>query len=255
MRSIVIAFMTAFLLYFAALPAISGDFEEEFSNTSVGLESGDGDWVVYDEDSLGDAGPSSWSIAPTSPMNGQAMTQGSHIWGDVTDAVAIGSFVIYDLAEWADFSLEVEVVANDNDGMGLCWRWTDINNHYRYMTMVDSGNSPGGRKGPYRIIERRLGNDGGDALPYYETLADNKEAYLEGQIQRWKLEAIGNTFKFYVDDQLTLEAQDSTYESGKIGFIVYAQSGVYFDNLVITDLWAVDANGKLATTWAKVKKN
>ncbi len=251
MRFINNMIVSLLVLYFGVSFAFPGDLLEDFSNTDVGMEPGDAEWIVYDETDLGDPGPSSWQIG--SGLDGKAMTQGSNIWGDATDAVAIGSFVIYDMAEWSDFMLEVDVLANDNDGMGLVWRWEDMYNHYRYVTMVDPGNSPAGKRGPYRMIERRLGDDGGAELPFYETLADNNESYVQGQPQRWKLEAIGDTFKFYVDDKLTLEAQDSTYKKGKIGFLVYAQSGVFFDNLTITDLWAVDYPGKLATTWAGVK--
>lgn len=260
MRFITVAIVILLLLYSTSL-AFSDDFEEDFSKATVGRKSGEGDWVVYDEPpaDLGDKGPSAWGIAKG--LDGKAMTQSSNIWGDATDTVAIGSFVIYDKAEWADFTLELEVVANDNDGMGIVWRWKDRSNHYRFITMLDSGNSPNGRKGPYRVLERRLGDvdaDGngkpdGAELPFYETLADNKDAYAEGVPQTWKLEAIGDTFKFYVDGKLTLETQDSTYKKGKIGFLVYAQSGVFFDNLHITDLWAVHPQNKLAITWARTK--
>jgi hypothetical protein len=250
MRFIIVT-LTSLLLFYCTLFAFSDDFEENFSNAEVGRKSGEGDWVVYDEEDLGDRGPSSWAIA--SGLDGKAMTQSSNIWGDATDTVAIGSFVIYDKAEWTDFALEVDVVANDNDGMGIVWRWKDKSNHYRFITMLDSGNSPNGRKGPYRLLERRLGDNGGAKLPFYETLADNKEAYVQGVAQKWKLEAIGDTFNFYVDGKLTLKAQDSTYKKGKIGFLVYAQSGVFFDNLKITDLWAVYPQNKLTTTWAQLK--
>jgi hypothetical protein len=255
MRFFIITLVSLLLLCCGILAALSGDFEENFTKATVGLEPGEGDWVVYDEplEDLGDKGPSSWRIG-SGGLDGQAMTQSSNIWGDATDTVAIGSFVIYDKAEWADFILEVDVVANDDDGMGLVWRWEDRLNHYRFITMVDSGNSPNGRRGPYRLLERRLGDAGGAELPFYETLADNTDSYTQGVPQTWKLEAIGNTFKFYVDDKLTLEAQDNTYKKGKIGFLVYAQSGVFFDNLRITDRWAVDCRGKLATTWCSVKK-
>jgi len=252
MRFIIVTITSLLLLYCTSL-VFADDFEEDFSNAKVGRKSGEGDWVVYDEEDLGDQGPSSWAIA--SGLDGKAMTQSSNIWGDATDAVAIGSFVIYDKAEWADFTLEMDVVANDNDGMGIVWRWKDMLNHYRFITMFDSGNSPNGRKGPYRLLERRLGDAGGAELPFYETLDDVDEAYTQGKEQVWKLEAIGDTFKFYVDGELTLEARDSTYKKeGKIGFLVYAQSGVFFDNLQITDLWAVDSQSKLATTWAHLKR-
>jgi len=254
MRFITVAIISLLLIYCTSL-AFSDDFEEDFSKAKVGLKTGEGDWVVYDEPpaDLGDKGPSSWSIG--NGLDGKAMTQSSNIWGDATDAVAIGSFVIYDKAEWVDLILELDVVANDNDGMGIVWRWQDRLNHYRFITMFDSGNSPNGRKGPYRLLERRLGDvdDKGAELPFYDTLADNKEAYIEGEPQTWKLEAIGDTFKFYVDDELTLTAQDSTYKEGKVGFLVYAQSGVFFDNLTITDMWAVQPGNKLTATWANLK--
>ncbi|HIE26897.1 TPA: DUF1080 domain-containing protein [Candidatus Poribacteria bacterium] len=261
MRFIIVTLITTLVLLYCTSLAFSDDFEEDFSNAKVGRKPGEGDWVVYDEPpkDLGDKGPSAWDIAKG--LDGKALTQSSNIWGDATDAVAIGSFVIYDKAEWVDFSLEVDVVANDNDGMGIVWRWKDRLNHYRFITMFDSGNSPNGRKGPYRLLERRLGDGDADGngesdgaeLPFYETLADNKEAYTQGVPQTWKLEAIGDTFKFYVDGKLTLKAQDSTYKKGKIGFLVYAQSGVFFDNLRITDLWAVHPQNKLAITWASIK--
>ena len=245
-------FACLILIFCVTFSAISGDFVENFDDSEVGMEPGEADWIVYDEEDLGDPGPSSWSII-ASPLDGPAMSQASNIWGDATDTVAIGSFVIYDKAEWEDFMLEVDVLANDNDGMGLVWRWQDMYNHYRFMTMIDPGNSPNGRKGPYRIMEYRLGDDGGDELPFYETIAEVNEAYTQGVPETWKLEAIGTSLKFYVDDKLVLEATDSTYKKGKVGFIVYAQSGVFFDNLRITDLFAVDAQGKLAATWAGIK--
>jgi hypothetical protein len=262
MRFIIITIVSLLSLYLI-LPTLADDVEEDFSKAQVGRQSGEGDWIVVDEppEDLGDKGPSLWNIV-SGPMKGKAMNQSSNIWGDATDAVAIGSFVIYDKAEWSDLILEVDVIANDNDGMGLVWRWQDRLNHYRYVTMIDSGNSPNGRRGPYRLLERRLGDedtdDSGKAdgaeLEFYDTLDDNKDSYLEGVLQNWKLEAVGDTFNFYVDGKLTLTAKDSTYEAGKIGFLVYAQSGVFFDNLRITDLgMAVDSRNQLATTWSKLK--
>ena len=263
MKFIIIRLTLSLLSLYCILPVVSDDFEEDFSNAKVGLKPGEGDWIVYDEppEDLGDRGPYSWAIARG--LDGKAMSQSSNIWGDATDTVAIGSFVIYDKAEWSDFILELDVVANDNDGMGVVWRWKDRLNHYRYITMIDPGNSPNGRRGPYRLLERRLGdsssNGNGKAdvseLPFYETLADNTDSYTQGVPQQWKLEAVGDTFKFYVDGKLTLTAKDSTYKEGKIGFLVYAESGIFFDNLSITDLgMAVDSYDKLTTTWAKIKK-
>ena len=115
-----------------------------------------------------------------------ALVQTSNIWGDATDTVAIGTFLIYDLQEFISFTLEADITPNDNDGMGIVWRWKDRTNHYRFMTMLDSGNSPNGLHGPYRVIEKRIS----DELSFYEVprlAEDTTQAYTEGATVHIKL--------------------------------------------------------------------
>ena len=42
-------------------------------------------------------------------------------------------------------------------------------------------------------------------------------------------------------------------EDSALGFTSLDGLFNFLDNLLITDLWAVDAKGKLAATWAKIK--
>ena len=95
MRLITETLLGLLLFCWAISSAVPGDLKETFDNAEVGTAPGEGEWVVYDEESLGDRGPSSWTVI-SSPLDVIAMSQSSNIWGDVTDTIAIGSFVIYD---------------------------------------------------------------------------------------------------------------------------------------------------------------
>jgi hypothetical protein len=80
------------------------------------------------------------------------------------------------------------------------------------------------------VIQRRTG----DVSPYYQTLAMKKEAsFTDFVITKFKLEVRGTTFKVYWNNALTMQASDPLYQGGKVGFSLYAHSGIYFDNVKI----------------------
>lgn len=84
-----------------------------------------------------------------------------------------------------------------------------------------------------------------------------------------KLTADGDEFQFYIDDELVLEYEDSTFAEGKIGLAAaFGTTTIHFDDVVITgddvpdmdmNLFAedmdfsVEPKGKYTTTWAAIK--
>ena len=75
-----------------------------------------------------------------------------------------------------------------------------------------------------------------------------------------KLTADGDRFRFYVDDELALEYQDSTYAAGKVGISgAYTETTIHFDDVVITGDDVPDINlsaerkGKSTATWGAIK--
>ena len=84
-----------------------------------------------------------------------------------------------------------------------------------------------------------------------------------------KLTADGDEFQFYIDEELVLEYQDSTFAKGKVGFGgAFNFTTIHFDDVVITgddvpdmdmNLFvegmdsSVEPNGKYTTTWAAIK--
>ena len=234
----------------------AADFMTDFEgkNIKVGLAA-DSIWRAFDEKSLGDKGPSSWEIKK-GQIKGNALSQNSNIWGDETDTVAIGTVAVYTKKKWIDFILEVDVLANDNDGMGVVWRFQNFAEHYRFFTMIDSGNPPNGERGPWRKLEVRLGKGAGQKLPFYDTLDIEKgKSYTQGQLTHWKIDVKGDSFRVEVDGKKAVEGKDNSYKTaGYIGFILYAQSGVFFDNLVITNTFPVDPRDAFTTTWGRIKQ-
>lgn len=228
----------------------AADFSDDFN---------DGDmngWITLDEppDLLNDKGPSMWTVQQSpEPGNGWALNQSSNIWGDPPDIIPMGTFAIYDLAEWVNFELSVDVFAQDNDCLGLIWGWKERTNHYRFITMIDPANPehPTADKAPWSKIEKRLG----DESPYYNTIARVKEAsYIENSTTHFKLSVQDGVFKVYSNNKLAVEAKDASYSGGKIGFTMIAQSGCYFDNVELVDSGAsVSPKFKLAARWASLK--
>jgi len=191
-------------------------------------------WTPVDEPPalLGGEGPSRWGITD-GPISGKALVQTSNIWGDKVDVIPLGTFLIYDLQEWTDFNMEFDMYAMDNDGVGIVWGWKNRTFHYRFFTMVDPANpsgAPPDQRAPFTVIQRRTG----DVSPYYQTLAMKKEAsFTDFVITKFKLEVRGTTFKVYWNNALTMQASDPLYQGGKVGFSLYAHSGIYFDNVKI----------------------
>ena len=84
-----------------------------------------------------------------------------------------------------------------------------------------------------------------------------------------KLTVDGDEFQFYIDDELVLEYQDSTFDTGKVGFGgSFNSTIIHFDDVVITgddvpdmdmnlfveDMdFSVEPKTKNTTTWAAIK--
>jgi 3-keto-disaccharide hydrolase len=84
-----------------------------------------------------------------------------------------------------------------------------------------------------------------------------------------KLTADGDEFQFYVDDELVLDYEDSTFDTGKVGFGgAFNSTTIHFDDVVITgdnvpgmdmnlfveDMdFSVEPTAKYTTTWAAIK--
>ena len=252
-HSIMFACITTLLIVGVAQAQIVLDFEDGSL----------ADWEVVDEDgaNLGDAGPSTWEIRDSQGgLDGKALFQGSNIWGTAADSCLMGTFINYKGEQFTNFTLEVDVVAADNDGMGLVWAYTDTDRHYRAIMINDKWPDPplDGIGGPFMKISKRVSNE----TPWYEVLevipgrdGGPYVPYAEGTKLHWTLEVNGGSFTFTREDGLSISAQDSDYASGYVGIQLYALDNVEFDNFTITPRngAAVHPANKMAAVWGTIK--
>lgn len=221
----------------------------------IDFENGMKDWEIVDEPkaNLGE-GPCAWEVRKSQlGLNGNVLFQSSNCWGSPADSTLMGGFAIYKAKKFRNFTLTVDVAAQDNDGMGLVWAYTGTNRHYRVIMINDVWPEFALDKvrGPLMRMDKRTSDD----EPWYEKLTlmkDNYKPYTERTPLRWTLTVLDGKFTFQRDDKLKIEGTDSGYVDGYIGVQMYAQQSE-FDNFKITEAAAVDPTGKLSTAWAELK--
>jgi len=86
---------------------------------------------------------------------------------------------------------------------------------------------------------------------------------FEWELDRWydlKLDAEGNTFKFYVNNELFIEYTDKVYSAGKMNISAsFSTTTAHFDDFSVTGndipdtLASVSQKGKIAIAWGKLK--
>jgi hypothetical protein len=214
------------------------DFEDE--NYDV--------WTFVDEatENLGDVGPSDWNIfESTLGFDGIVLTQTSNIWGEPEDHMLMGTIAYYNVQQFENFRLDVDVAVNDNDGMGLVWGYQDLDKHYRFQMMNDRWPELppiDGYNGPYLISHKRVSN----SSPWYDVMevleSDEYIPYTVGfeLFNHWTLEVVDGAFTITTTDfdgnENVLSGFDDEFKSGYVGIQLYAQGGVEFDNFTITPL-------------------
>ena len=241
-----------------------------FSNFSSGAEAikidfedGKTDaWKFIDDETAKPEGPSKWEIRD-GKLDGKSLYQGSNIWGNKPpskgtgkeDSCLLGTYAIYQGKDFTDFTMEMDVFAADNDGMGIVWGFTGQDKHHRVIMINDKWPSPALDKvgGPFMKLQQRVGPE----EPWYkiiEVVKDDYKPYAEGKRLHWTLSVINGEAKFKREDGLSISAKVGQ-TTGKVGIQLYAQQAD-FDYIMLTpSIAAVDARGKLATTWSLIKSS
>ena len=195
----------------------------------------DGDfngWQVVD-DVEPQFGPSNWSV------EFGELVQKSNIWSygpvELETKYHLGTHVATGDKNWADYSLNAIVRSTDNDGVGLIFRYQDEQNYYRILLMndpawsgLDSSGTPVNT--PLQRLQKFV-----DGEPYI--LAENKvsQAYPSDYFAL-TADIRGDTLRAYLNGELILSARDSTYSSGRIGLLSYANTGAYYDSVAVTQV-------------------
>ncbi len=153
---------------------------------------------------------------------------GSGAAGD-TSPVKPGAYLIRKtggaLTAVKDFILTCSLRSEDDDGIGLVFRYQDANNFYFFL--MDSQRN-------YRRIGRKVNG-------LFEELStpafDNSEGYVVGQTYLARVRVKGGSLQVYLDDDLVLTGQDTSLpNAGRVGLYSWGNLNAQFDDLQIIEI-------------------
>ena len=160
---------------------------------------------------------------------------------------------------WTDYTVEADFTWEDNDDWAIAFRWTSSKSFYFFAISASEeaqyflGKSDDGAGTDAVCIEF-----GGKSLA-----VGPREGVIDegGQtVYTMKVSAIGNEINVYFGEKGAVElldtVKDSTYKQGTVGIFNGTVVGT-IDNVRVygkSGPFAVDAQDKLATTWANIKK-
>lgn len=175
-------------------------FSDDFARSGIGAE-----WTLVDDPDP--YGTSQWYL------EGGKLIQYSNIYRSGSwETYYQGTHAVAGSPVWGDYSLQATVKPTDDDGWGMIIRYVDKENYYRFLTVQDSANN-----GPFMRIDKVV-----KGTP--QILAVRKDALAYNTAYQMKFEAMGPMLTVYVNGAKALEARDSSFAAGKVGFMTYACS-------------------------------
>ncbi len=174
----------------------------------------------YEINDLGDvSAPSNWKIFEN------MLYQTSNIYGPTSSGTQFpyerGTHLILKGVYDEDWELVTDFKAEDNDGLGLVFGYQDRENFYWVEWDRQTA-----KLGFCKSVGQR---DNGTVIAQVTNFP-----YLEGVWYNLKIKKQASRYQIYVNDQLILKAQDSTFNTGRVGLLSRGMSGIRYDNFAIT---------------------
>jgi hypothetical protein len=227
------------LHYFAVTAYDSSGNESPFSN-QVSL-----DWAAVDTDRDGISNWDEVNLYHTSPdkadTDRDGLSDGAELMVDKTDPnktdtdgdgvsdgveVTQGSnpldsrSVPNTSAAWSDYSVALKMWSNDDDDLGVMFRYQDANNYYRFSW---------NKQNAYRRLIKRQGG-------VFKLLAKDTVPYVTGQAYQVQIVARGTTLEVWIDGVKIFSVTDTSFSKGTIALYTSANQGSYFDDVVVKEL-------------------
>jgi Flp pilus assembly protein TadD len=192
--------------------AASGDSEKGFADIEDWIAVEVDRWAIVDEGE--EQGPSSWYISD------ELLKQRSNICGgsdlrDIPDKP--GTYAVAGESHWADYCLDVRLVSNDDDALGVIFRYLDQDNYYRFS--MD-------RSRAYRRLVKKTNG-------IVHVLAEENEGYEKGQSYRVRAVAVEDRLRIFLDEELLFDVRDRSISRGKVGLYCWANRGSQFQYPVV----------------------
>jgi len=173
--------------------------------------------------------------------------------GDGAYAVAKGEPAMHSLvgdANWTDYTVEAKVRLDDGNWAGLVVRAQNEFEYYVYYMNVPDNKS-------------ELWKHNAGAFDARESLADIPAVNVTIANGEWldvKVVVAGDTLQLWINGELQSEDTNAAYAAGQIGVWAWDTAASFDDVKVSGDgiaggTTSVDSQGKLATQWARLKRD
>ena len=158
--------------------------------------------------------PSTWIFS------NRILTQKSNIWGgSLTDRTPEkpGTFALYGEKEWQNYHMQVKLRSNDDDALGVMFRYQDDNNYYRFAMNKQQG---------YRRLIRKVNGE-------YKILAEDNVPYAAHTWYTLRIIVIQDEITIYVNGDLICRVEDAALPKGKIGLYSWGNKHSEFKDLTL----------------------
>jgi len=171
-------------------------------------------WTIIDEGDI--EGPSQWTTFDNS------LVQSSNIYGGidytgVDDPNKPGTYIWRGSTTWIDSKISFKMRSDDNDGLGVMFRYSNSDNYYRF--------SMNREKQFARITRFHNGQ---------ATILDKQ--LFEYEVGRWYpvlIYAVDSRIQIYIDGKRMFDAQDDKLTAGAFAFYSWRNAGSWFKDLLI----------------------
>jgi tetratricopeptide (TPR) repeat protein len=175
-------------------------------------------------------GPAAWSFNTTEERIEQTSNiHGGPVGPAATGPVKPGTYLVRKTTATQpalqNVIVAVNVTTTDDDGIGVVFRWQDVDNFYYFI--MDSQRN-----------HRRIGKKVGGVFQDLATAAvDLTKGYTVGTTYALRVRASGANLSAYLNDELILSGQDASLpDVGRVGLYCWGNQGASFDNLRIIEI-------------------
>lgn len=169
-------------------------------------------WRIYDEGTIN--APSIWRL------HAGSLTQTSNIFGGSTfgsDPIKPGTFVVAGNLSWSDYRLTVTLFSDDDDAIGVIFRYVDQDNYY--LLSLDA------QRDFRRLVKKEDG--------IVTVLWDEAGGYTVGISFALTIDVIGSRLVGYMDNDRLFDIVEATHATGQIGLYSWGNIGARFEQVEV----------------------
>ncbi|MCK5609637.1 hypothetical protein KAR91_47630, partial [Candidatus Pacearchaeota archaeon] len=142
------------------------------------------------------------------------------------------------MRELANYHLTVNLRSDDDDAIGVMFRYQDPDNYYRFSWDMQRS---------YRRVVKKINGQ-------FFLLGEDTVPYVSGQTYQLEITADGANIAIEIDQSPIFSLVDPDLSSGTVAFYCWGNTGAFFDDAVVTDtqniiIWEEDFTSVDIKSW------